>query len=63
MAADLKVAEKARTLVLCFDGTSNEYDADVRDSFRCSVYGLRSSCNLEHQRRKILRSLKKGLLR
>ncbi|KJA23235.1 hypothetical protein HYPSUDRAFT_138053 [Hypholoma sublateritium FD-334 SS-4] len=28
MAVDLKVAEKARTLVLCFDGTSNEYDAD-----------------------------------
>lgn len=62
MAADLNVAEKVRTLVLCFDGTSNEYDADVRDSFRCLLHGLRSSSNLEYERRKILCALEEGLL-
>ena len=46
---------KGRTLVLCFDGTSNQYDGDVGThlSYTTAIY----QALVEHQRRQVLLAL------
>lgn len=48
-------ADTGRTLVLCFDGTLAEYDADVSLSLHFTDC-LQSQLSVEHKRRQALRS-------
>lgn len=55
---------KPRTLILCFDGTSNEYDADVSSLPPSAPMGISLTYyHQEHECGKIVRPSEEGLRR